>query len=138
MVGRIPYEFDKIYYPDHEIFPLDIPSAKVYLTQCLSGMLDINALTMLCMADNKNATGVYSMIYVVMNIDTRNGDGGGGVFFFIVGEPNNWASVQRCTMFYHQNLGEMQSSLSCSGPEIGTVDAVMAFARLVVGTWREQ
>ena len=94
-------------------------------------MLDVNTLTMLCMADNKNATGVYSMIYVLMTVDIRDGAGGGGIYFFIVGEQYNWASVQACTMSYHRYVNEMESSLSCSKPEIGSADAVMAFARSV-------
>ena len=138
MIGRIPYEFDKIYYPDYETFPLDIPTATVYLTRCSSGMLDKHTITMLCEADDKNVTGVYSMIYVVMTVDIRDGDGSGRLFFFIVGEPINWASVQACTMSYHRYVNQMQSSLSCSEPEIGFADAVMSIARSVVQTWREQ
>ena len=138
MVGGIAHEFDRIHYPDYETFALDIPSAPLRLTRCSSGMLDGSVLTMLCMADNKNPTGVYSSMLVTMNVGVGNGIGDGGIFFFIVGEPLDWASVQLCTMTYRRYYPDMQSSLSCSEPKIGSVDAVMAYGRDVIDAWHDQ
>ena len=101
-------------------------------------MLDEDVLTMLCMGGSKSSTGVYSEMLVVMNVGIGDGMGGGGVFFFIIGEPLDWASVQFCTLTYHRNLLDMKSSLSCSEAKVGSVEAIRAFWRDVIDAWHEQ
>ena len=136
--GQIAYDFDEIFYPDYTTFPLDIPSARLYVNRCSSGHVNDDTITTMCWADNNNMNDVYSAMLIFVEVDIWKGNGKGAIVFSIIGKSIDWASIQMCEISFYKYPAQILESLSCSRPEIGSARGVLQFHRAIIDNWYEQ